>query len=227
MATIAAKILVVDDDPMIASSLKRVLTYEGFQTEVANDGAAALDAAERFRPGLVILDVAMPGLSGIEVCKRLKVKAEIPVLFLSARDEIGDRVAGLDSGGDDYLVKPFAYEELLARIRALLRRGVNRPELPVLSCADLALDTASHTASRNGRSIELSTTEYQLLYYLMTNPRRVLSKEMMLETVWGYDFGGESNIVEVYIRYLRTKLEQNGEARLIHTVRGSGYILKE
>ena len=227
MATIAAKILVVDDDPMIASSLKRVLTYEGFQTEVANDGAAALDAAERFRPGLVILDVAMPGLSGIEVCKRLKVKAEIPVLFLSARDEIGDRVAGLDSGGDDYLVKPFAYEELLARIRALLRRGINRPELPVLSFVDLALDTASHTASRNGRSIELSTTEYQLLYYLMTNPRRVLSKEMMLETVWGYDFGGESNIVEVYIRYLRTKLEQNGEARLIHTVRGSGYILKE
>ncbi|TCL59722.1 winged helix family two component transcriptional regulator [Hydrogenispora ethanolica] len=227
MTTIGLKILVVDDDPMIANSLKRVLTYEGFQTEVSNDGAAALETVDRFRPGLVILDVTMPGLSGIEVCKRLKAKTAIPVLFLSARDDIGDRVAGLDSGGDDYLIKPFAYEELLARVRALLRRNGNQPEPPVLSLGELALDTATHTASRNGRSIALSTTEYQLLYYLMTNPRRLVTKGMILEAVWGYDFGGESNIVEVYIRYLRNKLEQDGATRLIHTVRGSGYILKE
>ncbi len=220
-------ILIVDDDPMIAASLKRVLTYEGFATFIANDGVTALETFDQVQPGLVILDVTMPGLSGIDVCKRMKSKAATPVLFLSARDDISDRVTGLNSGGDDYLIKPFAYEELLARVQALLRRNGVRQELTRLQFADLTLDLGTHTASRGERSIELSTTEYQLLHYLITNPRRLLTKEMILATVWGYDFGGESNIVEVYIRYLRNKIEQTGEARLIHTLRGSGYILKE
>ncbi len=221
------KILAVDDDPMIINSLKRVLAYEGFEVAAAHDGPAALAVSESWRPDLIILDVTMPGLSGIEVCRKIRARSAVPVLFLSARDEIGDRVAGLDGGGDDYLVKPFAYDELLARIRALLRRNGKAPDLSVLRLADLALDTGLQTAFRKERRIELSATEYRLLHYLMLNPRRVLTKEMILEAVWGYDFGGDGNIVEVYIRYLRTKLEGAGESRLIHTVRGAGYLLKE
>jgi two-component system, OmpR family, response regulator MprA len=183
-----------------------------------------LMALEDMKPDLVILDVVMPELSGIEVCRSIKKKAAIPVLFLSARDEINDRMVGLESGGDDYLIKPFAFEELIARVRVLLRRnGAQKSEL--LQLEDLVLNTKNMTAYRNERAIELSATEYQLLFYLMSNPRQVLSKGAILEWVWGYDFGGESNIVEVYIRYLRTKLEQNGESRLIHTLRGVGYIL--
>jgi two-component system response regulator MprA len=168
----------------------------------------------------------MPGISGLKVCERIKSQSPVPILFLSARDEVADRVKGLESGGDDYLVKPFAVEELVARVRALLRRG-ERPPGQQLRLADLVLDTDTRSAARNGRSIELSSTEYNLLHYFLSNPRRVLTKEMILAAVWGYDFGGESNIVEVYIRYLRTKIEGDGDSRLIHTVRGAGYILRE
>lgn len=220
------KILVIDDDQMIANSLKRVLSYEGFAVVAENNGLDGLATLETFKPDLVILDVVMPGISGIEVCKQIKAKVTAPVLFLSARDEIGDRVTGLESGGDDYLIKPFAFEELIARIRVLLRRD-GKLKLSQLQLADLHLDTATHSATRNQRVIELSTTEYQLLFYLMSNPRRILTKDMILEAIWGFDFTGESNIVEVYIRYLRSKLEQDGEQRLIHTIRGSGYILRE
>ena len=218
------KILVIDDDQMIASSLKRVLTYEGFEVQVAGNGQEGLAAFESMKPDLIILDVVMPGISGIDVCRRIKKTAAVPILFLSARDEVSDRVVGLENGGDDYLVKPFAFEELSARIRVLLRRN-NSQKPDLLQFEDLTLNTKNMTAYRNGRAIELSATEYQLLFYLMSNPRQVLSKELILEWVWGYDFGGESNIVEVYIRYLRTKLERTGENRLIYTIRGVGYIL--
>lgn len=221
-----ARILVADDDPMISASLKRVLSYEKFEVFLAGDGTKAIELFSACQPDLVILDVVMPGLSGIEVCRAIRRMSPVPVLFLSARDEVSDRVEGLNGGGDDYLIKPFAYEELLARIRVLLRRSrETRPQ--VLQFSDLTLDVESHTASRGKRKFELSSTEYQLLVYLMSNPRRVLTKDMILEAVWGYDFGGESNVVEVYVSYLRTKLELGGECRLIHTVRGSGYILKE
>ena len=221
------KILVIDDDRKIADSLQRILSYEGFAVKAAGDGPAGLSIIQSFRPDLVVLDVVMPGLSGLEVCRRIKEAYPVPILFLSARDEVDDRVRGLDSGGDDYLVKPFAAEELLARVRALLRRPGAQPATAVLSLGELALDTDTRSALRNGRQIDLSTTEYQLLLYFMSNPRRVLTKEMILSAVWSYDFQGESNIVEVYVRYLRAKIEREGKSRLIHTVRGSGYILKE
>jgi two-component system response regulator MprA len=218
------KILVIDDDQMIASSLKRVLTYEGFEVEVAGNGSEGLARFESQKPDLIILDVVMPGMSGIEVCRAIKKIRVVPVLFLSACDEVSNRVEGLENGGDDYLVKPFAFEELIARVKALMRRnGVYKSAL--LELEDLTLNTETMIAYRNGRTIELSNTEYQLLFYLLSNPNRVLSKEMILEWVWGYDFGGDSNIVEVYIRYLRAKLEQNNESRLIHTIRGVGYFL--
>ena len=219
------KILVIDDDQMITNSLKRVLAYEGFAVETAMNGEDGLRQFNEWQPDLIVLDVTLPGVSGLEICRHMKSLSAIPVLFLSARDEVSDRVAGLEGGGDDYLVKPFAYEELIARIRVLLRRN---PALKtvLLQFAGLTLNTAKKCAVRDGREIELSATEYQLLFYLMSNPDRILSKEQILEWVWGYDFGGDSNIIEVYIRYLRNKLEQDGETRLIHTVRGMGYILK-
>lgn len=220
------KALVVDDDPMIAASLKRVLTYEGFDVRSENEGASAIRAFELFRPDIVLLDMVMPGLSGVEVCRALRRHSPIPILFLSARDDVCDRVAGLDSGGDDYLVKPFAYEELLARVRALLRRTEGKTS-PCLQYADLRIETATRQALRAGRPLELSTTEYQLLHYFIANPHQILTRNMILQSVWGYDFEGESNVVEVYVSYLRGKLESGGESRLIHTVRGAGYILKE
>lgn len=220
------RILVIDDDRMIANSLKRVLSYEGFAVRVESDGHAGLAALEEFQPDLVILDVVIPGPSGLEVCRRIKGVSAAPILFLSARDEVEDRVAGLENGGDDYLIKPFAFEELVARVRALLRRG-GKTASAAICLADLALDPETRSAARNSRQIDLSATEYQLLHYFLTNPRRVLTREMILNAVWGYDFGGESNIVEVYVRYLRAKLEQGGEPRLIHTVRGAGYIMRE
>lgn len=222
----AARILVIDDDHMIANALKRTLVYEGFEVRCERDGRDYPAVLEEFRPDLIVLDVMMPGISGIEVCKRIKGLTAVPILFLSARDEVSDRVAGLESGGDDYLVKPFAFEELVARVRVLLRRG-GKTASSELRLADLALEPETRSAARNGRPIELSATEYQLLHYFLTNPRRVLTREMILSAVWGYDFGGESNIVEVYVRYLRAKLEQDGEPRLIHTVRGAGYIMRE
>lgn len=219
------RILLVDDDRKITGALRRGLTYEGYSVGVANSGAEALVMARECRPQLVILDVMMPGIDGLDVCRLLRRTDEVPILMLTAKDEVADRVAGLDSGADDYLVKPFAFEELLARIRALLRR--REPHRPTeLSLEDLCLDTRSRTARRGDRRIDLTTTEYKLLEFFLNRPGEVVSRNTILEKVWGYDFEGESNVLEVYIRYLRTKLEAGGEPRLIHTVRGAGYVLR-
>lgn len=220
------RILVVDDDEKITNLLRRALSYEGYVPDIAHDGSAALSMALEHQPDLVILDIQLPGIDGLEVCRRLRQGGDQPILMLTARDEVSDRVHGLDSGADDYLVKPFALEELLARVRALLRRR-EPEERTELRFADLVLDTASREARRGDRIIELSAKEFDLLALLMRNPRRVLSRELILEQAWGYDFYGESNVIEVYVGYLRQKLEANGEARLIHTVRGAGYVLKE
>jgi two-component system, OmpR family, response regulator MprA len=193
---------------------------------VANDGPRALALALEHHPDLVVLDIQLPGMDGLEVCRRLREGGREPILMLTARDEVSDRVHGLDSGADDYVVKPFALEELMARVRALLRR--HEPETRTeLRFSDLVLDTASREARRGERIIDLSAKEFDLLSLFMRNPRRVLSREMILEQAWGYDFYGESNVIEVYVGYLRQKLEANGEQRLIHTVRGAGYVLKE
>mgnify|MGYP001399086461 FL=1 len=220
------RILVVDDDEKITNLLRRALSYEGYVTDVAQDGQRALSLALEHHPDLVILDLMMPGMDGLEVCRRLREGGSEPILMLTARDEVSDRVHGLDSGADDYMVKPFALEELMARVRALLRR--REPDArSELRFSDLVLDTASREARRGDRVIELSAKEFDLLSLFMRNPRRVLSREMILEQAWGYDFYGESNVIEVYVGYLRQKLEANGEPRLIHTVRGAGYVLKE
>ncbi|MDE3075703.1 MAG: response regulator transcription factor [Chloroflexota bacterium] len=220
------RILVVDDDEKITNLLRRALSYEGYLPDIARDGQGALSMALEHHPDLVILDIQLPGIDGLEVCRRLRKGGDQPILMLTARDEVSDRVQGLDSGADDYLVKPFALEELLARVRALLRRR-EPDDRAELRFADLVLDTAGREARRAERIIELSAKEFELLALLMRNPRRVLSRELILEQAWGYDFYGESNVIEVYIGYLRQKLEANGEPRLIHTVRGAGYVLKE
>jgi len=221
-----ASILVVDDDQMIRNSLARILSYEGYEVETAKNGEEGLLAHAKAKQDLVILDVSMPGLSGIDVCKRLKLRSpETPVLFLSAKDEVGDRVLGLESGGDDYLVKPFAFEELSARIVALLRRKIVKlPE--ILEFENLRLDDRTKRVSRGGVELNLSMTEYQILLYLMSCPNQVLSKEMILEHVWGPGFYADLNLVEVYIRYLRMKIEAGSQKRLIYTIRGAGYILR-
>jgi two-component system, OmpR family, response regulator MprA len=219
-------VLVIDDDPNVTDFLRRGLVYEGFQVNVANSGKAGLDFARERPPDLVVLDIMMPGMDGLEVCRRLKAISGAPVLMLTARDAVSDKVLGLETGADDYLVKPFAFEELLARVRALLRRG--RPAAPaVLHCADLTLDLGTRAARRGGRGIGLSTTEFKLLELFMQNPGQVLTREQIMDRVWGYDFGRDSNVLEVYVRYLREKLEAGGEPRLIHTVRGAGYVLRE
>jgi two-component system response regulator MprA len=222
----AARVLVVDDDEKITGFLRRALAYEGYQVEVADGGAAALAQALKSPPDLVVLDVMMPGLDGLEVCRRLRAGGDVPVLMLTARDEIASRVEGLDAGADDYLPKPFALEELLARLRALLRRR-EAAAPAVLRFADLALDTASRQASRGGRLIELTTKEFELLALFLRHPRRVLTRNAIMEQIWGYDFDGESNVIEVYVGHLRQKLEAEGGPRLIHTVRHAGYVLRE
>jgi len=220
------RILVVDDDRKITGALRRGLTYEGYTVGVANGGAEALSMVRDLHPHLVVLDIMMPGIDGLDVCRILRRTENVPILMLTARDDVADRVLGLDSGADDYLVKPFAYEELLARIRALLRRREPQ-QSSELRLADLSLDTRSRTARRGDRAIELTTTEYKLLEFLLNRAGEVLPKHTILEKVWGYDFEGESNVLEVYIRYLRSKLEAGNEPRLIHTIRGAGYVLKE
>lgn len=220
------RILIVDDDRKITSALRRGLSYEGYDVAVANSGTEGLSLMRETPPQLVVLDVMMPGLDGLDVCRLIRRGSDVPILMLTARDEVSDRVAGLDSGADDYLVKPFALEELLARIRALLRR-TEAPQRTQLCYADLCLDTRSMTAERSGRKITLTTTEFKLLQLFLNRQGEVLSRQTILEKVWGYDFEGESNVLEVYIRYLRGKLETEGESRLIHTVRGSGYVLRE
>ena len=220
-------ILVVDDDHKITRMLERTLTSEGYRVTISHDGPGALRRAGEVQPDIIILDVMLPGMDGVEVCRRLRASSQIPVLMLTARDEIEDRVQGLDSGADDYLVKPFATAELLARLRALLRRPAPTEEAPeILQYADLTLDMAARQAQRSGRLIELSTTEYELLTLLMRRADQVVTREQIMERVWGYDFEGESNVLEVYVRYLRTKLEAGGEPRLIQTVRGAGYVLR-
>lgn len=219
------RILVVDDDPQIVSVLRRGLAYEGYTVDTAENGEKALMIAREAPPDLVVLDIMMPGLDGIEVTKRLRQGSDIPVLLLTAKGTIPDRVTGLDAGADDYLVKPFSLDELLARVRALLRRRQPH-EAAILQFADLIVNTATREVQRSGEAIELTTREYELLLFFMRNPRQVLTRDMIYERVWGYDFGGESNIIDVYIRYLREKLEHSGHSRLIHTIRGAGYVLK-
>jgi two-component system response regulator MprA len=224
----AERILVVEDEARIASLISRGLRLEGYQVDVAPNGETALDKAFSEPPDLVILDVMLPDLDGLEVCRQLRAAgAEEPVLMLTAKDAIPDRVAGLDAGADDYLVKPFAFDELLARIRALFRRAAP-PETNIpLRFADLELNPATRRARRGERDIELTAKEYDVLDLFMRHPNQVLTRDIIYDRIWGYDFGGESNIIEVYIRYLRAKLEAAGEPRLIHTVRGVGYALRE
>lgn len=220
------RVLVIDDDPNVTDFLRRGLTYEGYRVEVAPSGEAGLDCARERPPDVVVLDVMMPGIDGLEVCRRLKAGSNVPVLMLTARDAVSDKVQGLETGADDYLVKPFAFEELLARVRALLRRGQVTPS-EVLHYADLTLDLKTRRARRNERELQLSTTEFKLLELFLRHPGQVLTREQITDRVWGYDFGGESNVLEVYVRYLRSKLEADGEGRLIQTVRGAGYALRE
>lgn len=219
-------ILVVDDDPEIVSFIKRGLIYEGYSVDTAVDGTEALTKARDKEPDLVILDIMMPGIDGVEVSKRLRQASDVAILMLTAKGTVADRVEGLDSGADDYLVKPFAFDELLARVRALLRRRQPR-EGEVLRFSDLSLDTATREVRRGNEIIELTAQEFDLLELLMRHPRQVLIRDRIYERVWGYDFDGESNVIEVYVSYLRSKLEASGKPRLIHTVRGVGYVLKE
>ncbi len=219
-------ILIADDDHKITDMLRRTLTYEGYSVVTAADGQEALDQAQAHRPDLVVLDWMMPKLDGIEVARRLRAVDTTPILMLTARDAIEDRVEGLDRGADDYLVKPFAPAELLARIRSLLRRLAPEGE-KALRYLDLVLDPASRETRRGERVFSLSPKEFDLLSFLMRHPRQVLTRDSILQEVWGYDFGGEDAVLDVYIGYLRSKTEAAGEQRLIQTVRGVGYVLRE
>jgi two-component system, OmpR family, response regulator MprA len=222
------KILVVDDDRAVRESLRRALELQSYEVELASDGAEALEwLAADGQPDAVVLDILMPGIDGLEVCRQIRRRGNsVPVLMLTARDAVGDRVEGLDAGADDYLVKPFALEELLARIRALLRRASPAAD-GVLHFADLELDTGTREVRRGDDDVELTRTEFNLLELFMLNPRQVLTRSIIFERVWGYDFGFASNSLDVYIGYLRRKTEAGGKARLIHTVRGVGYALRE
>ena len=225
----ALRILVVDDEPAVRESLRRALQLEGYGVELAGDGSEALYRLEsrEVEPDGIVLDVLMPEVDGLEVARRLRrTGSRVPILMLTARDEIADRVAGLDAGADDYLVKPFALEELFARLRAILRRSADGA-VEVLRFADLELDPATREVRRGGGTIELTRTEFSLLELFMLNPRQVLTRSLIFERVWGYDFGPGSNSLDVYIGYLRRKTEAGGKPRLIQTVRGVGYALRE
>ena len=220
------RVLVIEDDPAILKLLRRGLAYEGYLVDTATDGRSGLLMARDNHPDLVVLDWMLPGMDGLEVCHRLRTGGEVPILMLTAKDTVQDRVEGLDAGADDYLVKPFNLDELLARIRALLRRTQVK-RITILEFLDLKLDTGSRQASRGERIISLTAKEYELLDLFMRHPRQVMTREVIFDRVWGYDFGGQSNVLEVYIRYLRQKLEDGGEVRLLQTVRGVGYVLRE
>lgn len=231
------KILVIDDQENIIEFIKLGLKYEGFQVESAVDGLQGLDTAQRIDPDLIILDIMLPGIDGLEVCRRLRanpITQDTPILMLTAKDDVRDRIAGLDMGADDYLTKPFSFEELVARIRAILRRqsrtrGDEAESAPgqTLQFGDLQLNTSTREVLRGQRQIELTATEYNLLHLFMSHPRQVLDRQTILNRVWGYDFLGETNIIEVYVRYLREKIEDSPSSpRLIQTVRGVGYVLK-
>jgi two-component system response regulator MprA len=221
------KILVVDDERAVRESLRRALELEGYEIELAEDGTQALDRLEAEEPDAMVLDVLMPGVDGLEVSRTLRRKgSRLPILMLTARTQVEDRVEGLDAGADDYLTKPFALEELLARVRALLRRTSDGSGEP-LRFADLTLDPGTREVTRGGERIELTRTEFSLLELFLLNPRQVLTRSLIFERVWGYDFGFASNSLDVYIGYLRRKTEAGGKPRLIHTVRGVGYALRE
>jgi len=219
-------VLVVDDDEAIRTALERALRLEGFAVQVAEDGLRALELVEESRPGVIVLDVVMPNLSGITVVSRLRARGnDVPICVLSARDEVQDRVAGLEAGADDYVIKPFDLEELVARLRALLRRGPSS-EGDVLRVGDLIIDPSQRMVTRGGREVTLTRREFELLEELARHRNVVLSRQQLLETVWGYDFEVEGNVVDVFIGYLRRKLEADGEERMIHTVRGVGFVLR-
>ncbi|HEY9621130.1 MAG TPA: response regulator transcription factor [Crinalium sp.] len=223
----SALILLVEDEVKLARFIELELGAEGYNVNVANDGLTGLTMARETPPDLLILDWMLPGLSGLELCRRLRsTGSKVPVIMLTAKDEVGDRVAGLDAGADDYVVKPFSIEELLARVRAHLRR-TQEPDLDLLQFEDLTLNRRTREVFRSGRAIELTAKEFDLLEYLLSHPRQVITRDRILEQVWGYDFMGDSNIIEVYIRYLRLKLEEKDEKRLIQTVRGVGYVLRD
>jgi DNA-binding response OmpR family regulator len=221
------RILVIDDDAALASALKRDLAYEGYAVDTAATGSGGLAVARDHAPDLVILDVMLPGMDGFQVLERLRAAdANLPVLMLTARDGSEDQVRGLEQGADDYVVKPFTFSVLAARVKALLRRHeIDRPD--VLRFADLSLDTGTRRARRGARDIDLTSTEYEVLHQFLLHPRRVLPKHMLMDRVWGYDVEGSSNVLEVYVKQLRQKLEASGEPRLIHTFRGAGYVLRE
>jgi two-component system, OmpR family, response regulator MprA len=222
-----AHMLVVDDDPRITELLRRILAYEGYSVAIAASGDEALKRTLERPPDLIVLDILLPGINGLEVARRLRAAGDnVPILMLTARDSVADRVEGFEMGADDYLIKPFAPEELLVRVKALLRRN-QEDRHEVLRYADVELDTGTRIAYRGAREIDLSPTEYELLALFLRRPRQVLTREIILDRVWGMDFEGSSNVMEVYVGYLRAKLEAEGEPRLIHTVRGVGYVFKE
>jgi two-component system OmpR family response regulator len=222
------RVLVVDDEPALSELLSMALRYEGWDVRTAADGLAAVRAARDFRPDAVVLDMMLPDLDGLEVLRRLRSGGgDVPVLFLTAKDAVEDRVAGLTAGGDDYVTKPFSLEEVVARLRALVRRTavLEGDSDSVLTVGDLSLDEDSHEVFRGGAPIRLTATEFELLRYFMRNPRRVLTKAQILDRVWNYDFGGQANVVELYVSYLRKKIDA-GREPMIHTLRGAGYVLK-
>lgn len=222
-----AHILLVEDEVKLARFVELELSFEGYQVSVANDGLSGLTMARESHPDIVVLDWMLPGMSGVDICRRLRSTGEkVPIILLTAKDEVSDRVTGLDAGADDYVVKPFSIEELLARIRAHLRRNVE-VDVDVLQFENLRLNRSTREVYRGTRKIELTAKEFDLLEHLMSHPRQVITRDRILEEVWGYDFMGDSNIIEVYIRYLRLKLEANNETRVIQTIRGVGYVLRE
>lgn len=221
-------ILLVEDEVKLARFIELELSYEGYQVSVAYDGLTALTAARELNLDLIILDWMLPGVSGLEICRRLRTTGDkVPIILLTAKDEVSDRVAGLDAGADDYVVKPFSVEELLARVRAHLRRSKETDSADILIFDDLSLNRSTREVYRGQRLVELTAKEFDLLDYLLTHQRQVITRDRILEEVWGYDFMGDSNVIEVYIRYLRLKLEANNEKRLLQTVRGVGYVLRD
>lgn len=220
-------ILIVDDDRKITDMLRRTLAYEGYRVETAGDGFEAIAKVQAYNPDLIVLDWLMPGMDGIEVARRIRGTADMPILMLTARDALDDRVAGLDNGADDYMVKPFMPAELLARIRALLRRTDPKAKDKPLAYADLSLDPLTRETRRGERAFSLTPREFDLLQLLLRHPKQVLPRERIIEEVWGFDYDGKDNVLEVYVGYLRAKTEAAGEIRLIQTVRGVGYVLRE
>jgi two-component system response regulator MprA len=223
----AERILVVEDDRRIRDLLRRGLIFEGYSVDTAEDGETALRVAREAPPDAVILDIMLPKMDGLEVCRRLRSASNLPIMMLTARDSVPDRVTGLDAGADDYMVKPFAFDDLLARLRALFRRHRMESAPDVYRYADLELNPRTRQVFRGGDLVELTAKEFDLLELFLRHPGQVLTREMIYEHIWDYDFGGESNIIEVYVRYLRTKLEATGKPRLLQTVRGVGYALRD